>query len=82
MSENVIERLEEASNDQQKSWIITAALLNTLPTALAEAAVAAAIPHWFDGSVLAALLQSEPAVADEQYRKLQTLSQRQSCSIN
>ena len=48
-------RLQAASNDE-RNWLVTERLLNTLPADLRAMAWAAAVPHWFDAEILAAAL--------------------------
>jgi hypothetical protein len=74
MNDNILSQLQQATSETQKTWIITEALLQTLPAPLAEAVLAAAIPHWFDAAILAALLQIEPVEAEQYYQGLQELS--------
>ena len=64
MNNDIISQLQHATTDEQKTWIITEAILNTLPDELSNAVKVAAIPHWFDAPVLAALLSIDPDKAN------------------
>ena len=74
MNDDIVRQLQQATSEAQKTWIITDALLKTLPNTLAEGALAAAVPHWFNADILAALLQVESAEAEHLYHDLQVLS--------
>lgn len=66
--------LQSTTTDEQKTWIITEAILKTLPDELSNAVKVAAIPHWFDASVLAALLSVDTAKAEKIYEGIKALS--------
>ncbi len=74
MTNELISRLAAAKTDEERSWIVTESLLNSLPPDLASAAWAVAIPHWFDAEILAALRPELQEQATQLYDKLQTLS--------
>ncbi len=74
VEKGILSRLQKAGSETQKHWIITDALLQALPPDLAEAALAAAVPHWFDGHVLSALLRIELKESEHLYQDLQPLS--------
>jgi len=74
MSNNLLQKLIAAQTDEERSWIVTENLLKSLPTELATALWAAAIPHWFDADILAALCPELTDRAEELYRQLQTIS--------
>ncbi len=74
MSKNILNRLQEASGEVQRTWIITETLLNVYPTEVKEAAIAAAIPHWFNAAILAALLQIGSSDAERLYQEVQAIS--------
>jgi tetratricopeptide (TPR) repeat protein len=74
MTNALIARLAAAKTDEERSWIVTENLLNSLSPDLASAAWAVAIPHWFDAEMLAALRPELKEQATQLYDKLQTLS--------
>ncbi len=69
MSKNILQKLKAA-----ESWVVTEDLLESLPTDLAKALQAAAIPHWFNANILSALCPDLSAKSEELYRQLQELS--------
>jgi hypothetical protein len=56
MTRDILPLLQAARTDQEREWIVLEFSLANLEPAVAEAVWAAAIPHWFDESFLAALL--------------------------
>ena len=68
------ERLAQADNSAAQSWIITELLLNAYPATIRQSVIAAAVPHWFTGEILAALLDLSMEEAEERYVALQQLS--------
>lgn len=74
MSYALLERLRTAQTDEERAWIITESLIDTLSPELQSAVWAAAIPHWFDAEILAALRPELQAQAADFYAQLQTLS--------
>lgn len=74
MSNNLLQKLMAAQTDEERSWIVTENLLESLPEDVARALWAVAIPHWFDSEILAALCPELADRADEVYRQLQDLS--------
>ncbi len=74
MSNDLLQKLMAAQTDEERSWIVTENLLESLPEEVAKALWAVAIPHWFDGEILAALCPELADRADEIYRQLQDLS--------
>jgi tetratricopeptide (TPR) repeat protein len=74
MSTDLLERLQAATSETQVSWLITQALLQSLPRAVAEAAEAAAVPHWFDAGVLQAALAVDSARAEALLREITALT--------
>jgi small subunit ribosomal protein S1 len=74
MSNDLLQKLMAAQTDEERSWIVTENLLDSLPEDVANALWAAAIPHWFDAEILAALCPKLSGRADEIYRQLQNLS--------
>ena len=73
MSNDLLQRLMAAQTDEERSWIVTENLLESLPEDVATALWAVAIPHWFDGEILAALCPELADRADDIYRQLQEL---------
>ncbi|MCB0214113.1 MAG: hypothetical protein KDJ52_32545, partial [Anaerolineae bacterium] len=74
MSDGILEQLQQADSEVQTTWIITDTLLQTLPPALRTATLAAAVPHWFNATVLAALLQLETDQAVDLEQEIQALA--------
>ena len=62
MNEHWLRRLEQAATDEEKTALIPLMTLENQPEAARRAARAAAVPHWFDAAVLAALLN--PTLSD------------------
>ena len=58
MNEQWLRRFEQAATDEEKTALITLMTLENQPEAVRRAALAAAVPHWFDAAVLSALLTS------------------------
>ena len=63
----------QAATDEKRRWLVTENLLNSLPPDLTQMAWAAAIPHWFDADILAALRPELKGRAAGLYAQLQTL---------
>ncbi|MEI6429333.1 MAG: tetratricopeptide repeat protein, partial [Pseudanabaena sp. ELA607] len=63
-----------AQTDEERSWIVTENLLDSLPEDVKSALWAVAIPHWFDAKILAALCPELVDRAEEIYQQLQKLS--------
>ncbi|NMF58834.1 tetratricopeptide repeat protein [Pseudanabaena yagii] len=74
MNSDLLQKLMVAQTDEERSWIVTENLLESLPEDVASALWAVAIPHWFDAAILAALCPELVDRADEIYRQLQDLS--------
>lgn len=74
MSNSLLEKLMAAQTDEERNWIVTDNLLKSLPTELAKALWAVAIPHWFNGEILVALCPDLADSADDIYLQLQELS--------
>jgi hypothetical protein len=72
--ESFLKRLSQASTPEARSWIVTGSLLDTLSSELQSIVWAAAIPHWFDAEILAALRPDLADRATEFYTELQSLS--------
>ena len=58
MNEQMLQQYLAAESEEERAWISANALLETQPPDIREAVIAAAVPHWFDAEILAALLQS------------------------
>lgn len=71
---NLVERLEQAISSDTKSWIITEMLLGAYPEGIRISVFAATIPHWFNASILAALLDLPVLQATNVYKDLMKLS--------
>ncbi len=74
MSNDLLQKLMAAQTDEERSWIVTENLLESLPKDVASALWAVAIPHWFNAEILAALCPELGDRADEIYQQLQELS--------
>ncbi|MFN5857549.1 MAG: hypothetical protein ACK456_16915, partial [Pseudanabaenaceae cyanobacterium] len=74
MSNSLLERLMAAQTDEERSWIVTESLLISLPSNVATALWAVAIPHWFDAEILAAWCTELSHRADEINQQLQAIS--------
>jgi tetratricopeptide (TPR) repeat protein len=72
MDTDLLSRLRTA-RAEERAWLITLDLLHNLPPALQAAAWAAAIPHWFNADILAALLEQPVSVCVPLYSDLQQL---------
>ena len=73
MTIDILEHLQQAGSVLERNWSVTEALLQTLPSSLADALVAAAVPHWFNPPVLGALLEADGSAAEQLYNELQSL---------
>lgn len=73
MHDDILEQLERSTSNEQKTWIITDAILKSLPSSLAEAVIAASVPHWFNLAILASLLQVRASEVERFYFGLQML---------
>jgi tetratricopeptide (TPR) repeat protein len=73
MSDELLARLQAAESAEERDWLVTEALLESLPAELQQATWAAAVPHWFDAQILAALLEKAPGECDALYADLQGL---------
>lgn len=74
MQDNFFAKLSQARTDEERAWIVTENLLNSMPPELALMAWAAAVPSWFDDKVLASLRPELEERAQDLYRQLQELS--------
>jgi eukaryotic-like serine/threonine-protein kinase len=71
MDNDWLQRLTQATSEEERAALVLAMSLSTLPEALQAVVQAAAIPHWFDAQFLAALLGEE---SDAWYDHLLALS--------
>lgn len=60
--EELLERVQQAETETGRQWILLELQMSQMPEALVSMLWAAAIPHFFDAQVLAAL---RPELADE-----------------
>jgi tetratricopeptide (TPR) repeat protein len=58
MDDKALESLLNAKSNLERTWLITQFFLNTLPAELADAVLRAAVPHWFNPPILAAILDT------------------------
>ena len=72
--ENLLERLNAAPTEKEREWLVLQLTLNGLTPDVREALWAAAVPHSFDVSLLAALLQCTEDKAALLYKALCQLS--------
>ena len=72
-SKDLLEQLSAIADNEERNWLITQSLLDTLPQDLTSLVWAASIPHWFNTQILTAL---RPELADKVellYYQLQSL---------
>ncbi len=74
MSDDLLSRLNRATSDEEKEWLVLQFNLEGLEAPLREAVQVAAIPHWFDVEFLAALLNQAVAITQPLFEKLTALS--------
>ncbi|MGB5900020.1 MAG: tetratricopeptide repeat protein, partial [Geitlerinemataceae cyanobacterium] len=74
MNAEFLARLAQAQTETQKDWLLTELSLSVLSPGLRAMALAAAVPHWFDADILAALQPDLAPQAEALYRELQALS--------
>lgn len=65
MYDKYIESLSNAKNDLERTWLTTRFFLDTLAPELVDAVLRAAVPHWFNPPILAAILQTTNEKAHE-----------------
>jgi tetratricopeptide (TPR) repeat protein len=73
MTNGIVDQLIAATTEAERSWVVTRALLATLPEKVGQAAIAAAVPHWFDAAALAALLEVDAEAASDLLEQLASL---------
>lgn len=64
MQDDLLMQLASASSEEEKACLLAMTLIETQPSDIREAIVAAAVPHWFDAEILAELLSPAPTNAD------------------
>lgn len=64
MTEDILAQLQAATSGEEREWLALQFSLDSLTPELRQTVWAAAIPHWFDTSFLAALL-ARPVSAQE-----------------
>ncbi len=64
MSNDLLMRLQNATTDEERDWLVMEFSLAALPEQLQQAVWAAAIPHWFDHAMLNTLLADDHAPLD------------------
>lgn len=74
MSIELLTKLQQATSDTERSWLITEAYIQNLPAEIARTVYAVAALHWFDPKLLGHLLQIEEEYANHLYIQLQSLS--------
>jgi tetratricopeptide (TPR) repeat protein len=74
MSDEFIKRLQEAQNEEQRDWLAVEFSMQNLSPALRQGVQAAAVPHWFDGPFLSALLEQPDFGATTDFQTLVALS--------
>jgi tetratricopeptide (TPR) repeat protein len=73
MNSDLLARLM-AATPEERSWLLTEAVLESLSPELRRAVWAVAVPHWFDEEILAALCPELVGRSEELYSELQGLS--------
>lgn len=74
MSSDILNRLQQTTQESERTWIITETLLNKQPEPLKNAIFTAAVPHWFNARILSALSGLEAADAEAVYSDLRKFS--------
>jgi tetratricopeptide (TPR) repeat protein len=74
MNPEFLARLVQAQTEEEKDWLLTELSLSVLSPELRAMTLAAAVPHWFDVEILAALQPDLARQAEELYVELQNLS--------
>ena len=70
MTDDLLSRLQAARTPEERSLIVIRDLIENLSPELRAAACAAAVPHWFEADILAALLEVQPQKAQALYAQL------------
>ena len=71
--QELLARLAAAKTDDVRAWVVTENLLEQMPADLRTITWAAAIPHWFDADILAALRPELKDRAAQLYADLQKI---------
>lgn len=74
MSNELLSRLQEAKTDEEREWIVLKFSLQNLEKEIQDAVWASAIPHWFDETFLAVLLDKPVNQTSRIYKRLKGLS--------
>jgi tetratricopeptide (TPR) repeat protein len=72
--EELLARVNQAETEADRQWILLELQLAQMPEDLVSMLWAAAVPHWFDGAILAALRPELAERAEELYEQLQELT--------
>ena len=70
MTGDLLAQARSAQSDQERTLLVIRDLLEDLSPELRAAAWAAAVPHWFESEILAALLEVSPKEARSLYAQL------------
>ena len=73
MNAEFLARLAQAQTEEEKDWLLAELSLSVLSPELRAMALAAAVPHWFDAKILAALQPDLAQQAEALYLQLQHL---------
>ena len=71
---DIYQQLLQTTSETEKAWLITKLLLDRLPEDKQTAILAAAIPHWFDETILSHLLHVNDVQAAAYFEMLKSLS--------
>lgn len=74
MNTELLYRLSQTQSDDERTWLVTESLLQTLSLDIQSLLWAAAIPHWFDIDILSALRPEITDRLESLYEQLQRLS--------
>ena len=72
--EDILKRVQQAETETERQWILLELQMSQMPDDLVSMLWAAAIPHFFDANILAALRPELAEQADKLYEKLKTLT--------
>ena len=73
MNAEFLARLAQAQTEEEKDWLLAELSLSVLSPELRAMALPAAVPHWFDANILAALQPDLAQQAEALYLQLQHL---------
>ncbi|MBD0312611.1 MAG: hypothetical protein ICV86_06910, partial [Microcoleus sp. T3-bin5] len=73
MNAEFLARLAQAQTEEEKDWLLAELSLSVLSPELRAMALPAAVPHWFDANILAALQPDLAQQAEALYLELQHL---------